>query len=208
MKIKVCGMKYPDNLQAIASLDIDYLGFIFYKPSKRYCANTLSPEIVTGLKTNAKKVGVFVNEPIDHLLNIVETYQLDAIQLHGEENTFYCNELKKTKKIIIKVFSVIDSLPIEQIKEFEPYVDYFLFDTKTPLYGGSGVSFDWNILTKYTSKTPFFLSGGIDAYFRLESIEMLSDLPLFALDINSKFEISPGLKDTEKVRTFIKDLKK
>jgi phosphoribosylanthranilate isomerase len=208
MKIKVCGMKYPDNLQTLAKMDIDYLGFIFYKPSKRYCAETLPAPLVTQLKTRAKKVGVFVNETIDDLLYIVDTYQLDMIQLHGDENISYCEKLKSTNKEIIKVFSIDNDLPLEEIHLFEPYIDYFLFDTKTPLYGGSGVSFDWSVLKKYTSKKPFFLSGGIDENFKLEDIKVLEGLPIMALDINSKFEISPGLKDIEKVRTFIQDLNK
>jgi phosphoribosylanthranilate isomerase len=208
MKLKVCGMKYPENLQTLASMDIDYLGFIFYKPSKRYCAETLTPEFVTSLKTKAKKVGVFVNESIDELIRIANDYQLDCIQLHGEESLEYCIQLKTLNKKIIKVFSVQDTLPMDSIKQFESYVDYFLFDTKTPLYGGSGVSFDWNLLKNYSSKTPFFLSGGIDEHFNITDIHMLLNLPIYALDINSKFETSPGLKDIEKVRKFIQDLKK
>ncbi|WP_428228757.1 phosphoribosylanthranilate isomerase [Flavobacterium sp.] len=194
MKLKICGMKYPENIIEIGSLLPDYMGFIFYEKSARYFNGTI-PELIGTIK----KVGVFVNQSQEEILEKVAKYNLQAIQLHGNESVEFLSELKKQlpKKIeIIKVFSADENFDFEIIKPFEPVCDYFMFDTKGKLPGGNGTSFDWKILKKYKSEKPFFLSGGIGIN-ELKAIEEISktNLPIYAVDINSKFEIEPGLKN-------------
>ncbi len=223
MKLKVCGMKYKDNIQAVAALQPDYLGFIFYEKSSRYFEGNI-PQ----LPKNIKKIGVFVNTPIAEVLEKSKKYDLQAIQLHGNESCEYCSELNiklnitsstvgstKTKNIptaikmtprieIIKVFSIKDDFDFSVLKEYEPHVDYFLFDTKGKLPGGNGYTFNWKVLEKYPSKKPFFLSGGIG----LEEVEKVKDmlktnLPIHVIDVNSKFEDQPGFKNIDKIKEFI-----
>jgi phosphoribosylanthranilate isomerase len=193
--IKICGMKYPDNILEVGSLLPDYMGFIFWKKSARYFDGTIPK-----LPQSIRKVGVFVNENIPVILEKVAKHDLRAIQLHGKESVEFCSELKT--KIdpsieIIKVFSVDDAFDFDVLKPFEAVSDYFLFDTKGKLPGGNGTTFDWKVLQNYPSNQPFFLSGGIG----LEEMEAVNEilktnLPIYAIDVNSKFEIKPGLKNT------------
>jgi phosphoribosylanthranilate isomerase len=217
MKFKVCGMKFSENMQQVAALQPDYLGFIFYEKSKRNFEG-----IIPELPKSIKKVGVFVNEYIEIVVSLVEEYQLEAIQLHGEESVEFIKELKQhvaeiaqvqkkgrknTPIEIIKVFSIIDSFDFELLKPYLDVVDYFLFDTKGEEKGGNGVHFDWRVLEKYPFQKPFFLSGGIG----LEDVEKLqqilqSNLPIYGLDVNSKFEIEPGKKNIEVLKKFKNNL--
>lgn len=189
MKLKICGMKYPDNILEVSQLLPDYLGFIFYEKSSRYFDGEI-PKIPKSIK----KVGVFVNQTSEEIISKIEKYDLDVIQLHGEETPDFCQNLRQEKVEIIKVFSVDDDFDFELLKEYENVCDYFLFDTKGKLHGGNGVTFNWEILKKYTSSKPLFLSGGIG----IEEISKIKTLnvPIYAIDVNSKFEIEPGLKDT------------
>ncbi|WP_026728114.1 phosphoribosylanthranilate isomerase [Flavobacterium denitrificans] len=201
MKLKICGMKYPENILEVGALLPDYMGFIFWKKSARYCNDTV-PELIKTIK----KVGVFVNQSQDEILEKVAKFNLQAVQLHGEESVEFCSELKEklSKEIeIIKVFSADENFDFEIIKPFENVCDYFLFDTKGKLPGGNGTIFDWNILKKYNSKKPFFLSGGIGME-ELNAIEEISKtkLPIYAVDVNSKFEIEPGLKNKNLLSNF------
>ncbi len=207
MKIKICGMKYQDNIKQVASLQPDYLGFIFYKKSKRNFNGEIPP-----IAENIKKTGVFVNESIDFILEKVDKYSLEAIQLHGDESPELCEELMLHKNLeIIKVFSIGDKFNFESLKEYEEVCNYFLFDTKGKERGGNGVAFNWELFKEYKSKKPYFLSGGI-------GLEELKDLLIFfkterskycfALDLNSKFEIEPGLKDVDRLKIFIENLKR
>lgn len=194
MKLKICGMKYPENILEVGALLPDYMGFIFWEKSARYFNGTI-PELI---KT-VKKVGVFVDQSQEEILEKVAKYNLQAVQLHGNESVDFLSELKGQlpKKVeIIKVFSTDENFDFEVIKPFEPVSDYFLFDTKGKLPGGNGTTFDWTILKKYNSKKPFFLSGGIGIK-ELKAIEEISktNLPIYAVDVNSKFEIEPGLKN-------------
>tara|TARA_B110001454_G_scaffold217827_1_gene244096 strand:+ start:55 stop:744 length:690 start_codon:yes stop_codon:yes gene_type:complete len=225
MKLKVCGMKYVENIQQVATLQPDYLGFIFYEKSKRNFEG-----IIPEFSKSIKKTGVFVNEYIEIVISLVEEYRLDAIQLHGDESVEYVSDLKnqlierralfieenkqiKKKKNqhyisdneveLIKVFGIKDEFNFDVLKPYLEVVDFFLFDTKGKERGGNGTKFDWSILEKYPFKKPFFLSGGIG----LEDVEEVqgiikSDLPIYALDINSKFEIKPGLKNINEVKNF------
>ena len=200
MKLKICGMKYPDNILEVGSLLPDYMGFIFWEKSARYFDG-----VIPDLPKSIKKVGVFVNETAEVILAKALKYDLQAIQLHGHESVEFCLNLKNeldSKIEIIKVFSVDDDFDFEVLKPFEAVCDYFLFDTKGKLPGGNGTTFDWKVLEKYPSSKPFFLSGGIGIE-ELEAVKEISktNLPLYAIDVNSKFEIEPGLKNINLVRT-------
>ncbi len=195
MKIKICGMKFSENILEVSDLLPDYLGFIFYEKSSRFFEGTI-PE----LPQSIKKVGVFVDASIKDIISKIQQYNLNIIQLHGDENPDFITNLVSELKIIdnknieiIKVFSVGTEFDFEKLKAFEIMVDYFLFDTKGDLRGGNGTTFDWTILEKYNSKKPFFLSGGIGIQ-ALENIKNLN-LPIHAIDVNSKFETAPGLKN-------------
>ena len=225
MKLKVCGMKFTENIQQVANLQPDYLGFIFYEKSKRNFEG-----IIPEFSKSIKKTGVFVNEYIEIIISLVEEYRLDAIQLHGDESLEYVADLKnqlkerrtlfldenkqiKKKKNkhyiseneveLIKVFGIKDEFNFDYLKPYLEVVDFFLFDTKGKERGGNGTKFDWSILKKYPFRKPFFLSGGIG----LEDVEAVqeiikSNLPIYALDINSKFELKPGLKNINEVKNF------
>ncbi|PDS24880.1 phosphoribosylanthranilate isomerase [Flavobacterium branchiophilum] len=204
VRLKICGMKYPDNILEVGSLLPDYMGFIFWEKSARYFDGQM-PD----LPQNIKKTGVFVNATKEEIEATVTKYDLQAIQLHGNESVTFCYDLKNTlaKKIeTIKVFSVDDAFDFQQLEDFETVCDYFLFDTKGKLPGGNGTTFDWKVLEKYPSEKPFFLSGGIG----LDEIDLVNeilktDLPIHAIDVNSKFEIAAGLKDKELLqKIFIK----
>jgi phosphoribosylanthranilate isomerase len=201
MKLKICGMKYPDNILEIGSLLPDYMGFIFWKKSARYFDGALP-----NLPQSIKKTGVFVNASQEDIVAKVSQYDLQAVQLHGHESVTFCQELKEylgNSIEIIKVFSVDSKFDFNELKPFESVCDYFLFDTKGKLPGGNGTTFDWKVLEKYPSQKPFFLSGGIG----LDEIDLVkqilkTDLPIYAIDVNSKFEIEAGLKDKEKLDRF------
>ena len=225
MKLKVCGMKYLENIEQVVGLQPDYLGFIFYEKSKRNFEG-----IIPEFSKSIKKTGVFVNEYVEIVISLVEEYRLDAIQLHGDESLEYVADLKnqlrerralfidenkqiKKKKNkhyiseneveLIKVFGIKDEFNFDILSPYLEVVDFFLFDTKGKERGGNGTKFDWSILEKYPFKKPFFLSGGIG----LEDVEDIQkivklDLPIYALDINSKFESKPGLKNINEVKKF------
>jgi len=200
MKLKICGMKYQDNITEIASLQPDYLGFIFHEPSPRNFEGSI-PE----LSKSIKKVGVFVDEKVEYIAQQIEKHKLSVIQLHGHETPEMCRLLKSTKAQVIKVFSIKDEFDFEILTPYEDVCDFFLFDTKGKLPGGNGYVFDWNVLTNYPSTKPFFLSGGIG----LDQLEKLKEFLnneaskyCYAIDVNSRFEIEPGLKIIEKLKEF------
>ncbi|MDI6050167.1 phosphoribosylanthranilate isomerase [Flavobacterium sp. XS2P24] len=205
MKLKICGMKYPDNILEVGSLLPDYMGFIFWEKSARYFDG-----VIPSLPKSLKKVGVFVNENTEVILAKAQKYDLQAIQLHGQESVAFCQDLRENLKQvqieIIKVFSVDDAFDFEVLKPFEAVCDYFLFDTKGKLPGGNGTTFDWKVLEKYPSSKPFFLSGGIGME-EMEAVKEIlkTNLPLYAIDVNSKFEIEPGLKNIELCKNIRRD---
>lgn len=206
MKLKVCGMKYPDNILEIAVLQPDYMGFIFYEKSSRYFTGTI-PQ----LPEHIKKVGVFVNATEEEIIQTIQTHHLNVIQLHGEESVLFCKTLRSvliktfpSKSIeIIKVFSVGGEFNFEVIQPFETICDFFLFDTKGELSGGNGFTFNWHLLKQYPSTKPYFLSGGIGLE-HAEALEIFRNNPIstycYAIDVNSKFEKAPGLKNKEKLQ--------
>ncbi len=204
MRVKVCGLANYENSCSVADLSPDYLGFLFYKQSKRYCI----PQIEVMPNGSSKRVGVFVNSPLDEILLRIEQYKLDGVQLHGEEPLSFCEELKSKlpEIILIKSFQIGSSEDLQDRDQFSPCCDLFLFDTASPLYGGSGKKFDWSLLSLYKGKTPFLLSGGI-GILDVEAILSLSHPLLYGVDINSRFELSPGVKDLNLVSEFIKRIK-
>ena len=207
MQIKICGMKYPENILEVSTLLPDYLGFIFYLKSPRF-ADRLDLSVLNSLPKNIKKVGVFVNESLENILTCIEKYNLDAVQLHGADNKKLCREIKEeAKTMVIKVFPIMASYNLKVTKEYEEVADLFLFDTKTDLYGGSGQKFNWNILHDYQGEKDFLLSGGISAD-DVKAIRKIEHPKMIGVDLNSRFEIKPGLKNVEMLRNFIEELNK
>ena len=198
-------MKSQKNIQAVAALKPDFMGFIFYPKSPRF-AEPLDVAALNALPSTIKKIGVFVNENLENILTICYKYKLDGVQLHGTELVEMCNELKKVGYIVIKAFPIAEAYNFKVTKAYEGVCDYFLFDTKTDAYGGSGLKFNWNMLDEYVGETPFLLSGGIAAD-DAEDIRKIEHPKFAGIDLNSKFEISPGLKNVELLRTFLKELR-
>ncbi|MCD8194433.1 MAG: phosphoribosylanthranilate isomerase, partial [Tannerellaceae bacterium] len=213
--VKVCGMREPENIREIATLDINWIGLIFYARSPRAINNsdwttshtTLLEETLSLLPgLPVKKVGVFVNATEEQVQEAAARYQLDYIQLHGNESPGFCHTLQKRGYRIIKVFSIASAADLANTGAYEGYADYFLFDTKCSGYGGSGKCFDWSVLTGYTGETPFLLSGGINP----ESAAAICSFehPRFAgIDLNSGFETAPGKKDAASLSLFLEQLK-
>lgn len=209
IKAKVCGINNSENLKSLITLPVDMVGFIFYDKSKRNCTLS-SEEVISAFNQphiTAKKVGVFVDAPIEFVLKIHEEFALDYVQLHGQESIFYCQELKEHKVNLIKAFQVDDSFCYSNTTAYSFFCDYFLFDAKGENPGGNGIQFNWDNLIKYKSKTPFLLSGGIGPN-DVDLIRSL-DLPrLKSVDINSAFEIEPGHKNLDIVADFIYKIKR
>ncbi|MDO6675528.1 phosphoribosylanthranilate isomerase [Tenacibaculum sp. 1_MG-2023] len=199
-------MKFIENIQQVAELQPDYLGFIFYEKSSRNFEGII-PKLPKGIK----KVGVFVNEYLEIVVSLIEEYQLDAVQLHGDESVAYIKELKQylSKVEVIKVFGIKYEFNFEVLEPYEEVVDYFLFDTKGKERGGNGVTFNWQILQNYNSTKPYFLSGGIgleevdelQSFFKREASKYC-----FAIDVNSKFETKPGIKSVKELKKFKKSI--
>lgn len=208
MQFKVCGIRDINQALALEAMGIDYIGFIFYAPSKRYVLAELSlADLKKFQPIHAKKVGVFVNEPIASLLNIVASAGLEMVQLHGDEDEVYISALKNKlmeKVKIIKVFRVGGAMPF--LDSFNTLADYYLFDTDSKMYGGTGAHFNWDVLKGNPIEKPYFLSGGIGPN-DITGIEVMKKTKagqtLVALDVNSQFEIEPGIKNLEKIKTFI-----
>jgi len=223
LQIKVCGITDIHQAVALEAMGVDYIGFIFYAPSKRYVLSSMSLEILNAFQpVHAKKVGVFVNESIELVVNTVMAAGLDVVQLHGDEDEAYFialnNKLKGLNVIatsqntneptsvvkLIKVFRVGDKMPM--VESYDAVADYFLFDTDSKLYGGTGAHFNWELLKGNAINKPFFLSGGIGPN-DLGGIEVMKQTKagktMIALDVNSQFELTPGVKNLEKIKTFI-----
>ena len=214
MKLKVCGMREADNITQLKALSPDYIGFIFYEKSKRFVGNSFRPD--PEVLKDIQKVGVFVNHSIDFIFSQVIRYQLDIIQLHGDESPDFCDAVKSpinrgARDIpnhvkTIKAFSVDENFDFQALDAYKPHCDYFLFDTKGKNYGGNGVAFDWQILKQYDNTVPLFMSGGIS----LDNVEDLlkfiqeNQLKVHAIDVNSRFEIEPALKDIDQLKKLYK----
>ncbi|MDO9635258.1 MAG: phosphoribosylanthranilate isomerase [Paludibacter sp.] len=199
--IKICGMRDSESIRQVGLLEADFMGFIFYSKSPRYVDDSVEL-IISNMPPSIKKTGVFVNESEDMIMQIVKKHELHAVQLHGNESANLCKSLKDKGLVVIKAFSIFSKDDFKQTQAYERMVDYFLFDTKTPNYGGSGLQFDWNTLEAYVGVTPFFLSGGIGAD-DMGAIARIKHPKFTGVDLNSKFETSPGIKDYDLLNSFI-----
>ena len=211
MKIKVCGITSVDEALALHKEGVNYIGFIFYPASKRYVLNKLTLEQIKNLQMpGVLKVGVFVNEPMENVIETADAAGLDMVQLHGDETSNYCKEMANHYPVI-KAFRIAETDNVAyKIAEFIEVVDYLLFDTASSMYGGSGISFDWSKLANATRQKPYFLSGGIgpdDALKITEYIHSGTAENCIALDLNSKFEIEPGKKNIALLHSFIPTIK-
>lgn len=205
-KIKICGMREEANLREIARLAPDYLGFIYYRKSPRYVGADFNPEWGPEMDS-IRKVAVFVDEPLESALDIMARAGYDAAQLHGNESPAYCRDIKAAGIQVIKAFGVDRDFDFSRLEAYEPVVDYFLFDAKTRDYGGSGKTFGWDLLQGYRGSRPFFLSGGLEPGNLKQALQATSGLPLYGLDLNSRIEQAPGLKDAEKASEAISMIK-
>lgn len=197
LRLKVCGLR--DNIAEVAALGPDYAGFIFYPNSPRYLGEDFE---MPALPESIKKVGVFVNESMDKVSLYVKKYQLDFVQLHGMESADDCKQLKSQGIGVIKSFAMEEGFDFSALEQYHSTVDYFLFDTKTKEFGGSGKAFNWELLKDYPLDKEYFLSGGIslDSLADLEFIDMSK---IHALDVNSRLEVKSGLKDVIALRSLV-----
>lgn len=202
MLIKICGLKYRENILAIGQLCPDFIGFIFYPKSKRYLAE--APELDT-LPESIQKVGVFVNPTFETVRRKIAEFSLDYVQLHGKETPEFCKELKQENIRIIKAFSVASAADLAAIRDYEENCTYALLDTRTSDYGGSGKCFDWTILEHYTAKLDFLLSGGLGLH-NIEEALQLRHPRLIGFDLNSRLEEKPGLKSIEQTSIIIQKI--
>lgn len=211
MLVKVCGMRDPKNIQDLLELPVDLMGLIFYKKSSRNVLDSQAAAIVAASGDKVKRVGVFVDEAIEVIIQKVAKFKLQYVQLHGKETaddcydvlaksakTFGCNDELK----IIKAFSVDEDFDFSTTKAYTPYCEYFIFDTKGKNAGGNGFQFDWNLLDEYKERIPFLLSGGIDAD-SAAAINGLNFPKMAGVDLNSKFEKSPALKNIDLLDRFL-----
>ena len=199
-------MRDPENISGVIAALPDYLGFIFYPKSKRFVGFQALPEVLSIVPDSVKKAGVFVDETPEKVLETVQILNLDVVQLHGNESSEYCQQIQDSGITVFKAFSVDEQFDFEKLNAYSGVCDYFLFDTKGQLPGGTGQKFNWQLLENYEGNIPFFLSGGIG----LDDLAVVLNFnhpQLFGIDINSGFEISPGLKDVEKVKNFISGIR-
>jgi phosphoribosylanthranilate isomerase len=196
MKIKVCGLKFPGNIEAVTALNPDYMGFIFYGKSPRF-VDEMGADILSRIPVSIKKTAVFVNENIETVSELITKYDFDAVQLHGNETPAFCGKLKGNIEVI-KAFGVDENFDFGQLNEYDGLVDFFLFDAKTSIHGGSGNTFDWNILNEYKLNIPFFLSGGLSLE-NIDEIKKINHTQFYGVDLNSRFETAPGMKDIYKL---------
>ena len=199
-------MREPKNIEQVAQLGVDMMGFIFYPKSPRYVSYVLAR---SDADRKVCRVGVFVNDSIPEILDKIHSFSLNAVQMHGNESRELCEQLREANGDIkiIKAISVSNARDIQKYKEYVGAVDYFLFDTKCKTVGGSGQQFDWQILDEYDGDVPFLLSGGIgpEDAFRIRTFHHSQCV---GIDLNSRFEIEPGVKDVEKLNKFLNEIKK
>ena len=199
MIVKVCGMRDAENIRQLEALGIDWMGMIFWPKSKRYVS---TPPVY--LPQHVRKVGVFVDASLDAIRQHVEDYQLDIVQLHGQESPDMLKVLKPLT--LIKAFNIATPEDLQKTEPYEGLADYFLFDTKGKSVGGNGEKFDWSVLASYQGETPFLLSGGIgpeDA----QDVKTFHHPKCIGIDLNSRFETEPGLKDITKLKQFLEAIR-
>lgn len=205
MKVKVCGMTDVDQIEGLVSLGVDFAGLIFYEKSPRYVAEKIDTITLQSLSQRIKLTGVFVNENAEKIKEMIDSYHLSAVQLCGSEPVDLCDEIRRYAEVI-KVIHVGNDNDFSLLaKRYYNHCDYFLFDTQSDKYGGSGKKFSWESLSEYSFSKPFFLSGGISAD-DADAIKTFSHPDFFGIDLNSRFEVSAGNKDLNKIKTFINQL--
>jgi phosphoribosylanthranilate isomerase len=205
MKIKVCGLKMPENILAVAALNPDFMGFIFYEGSPRYVGNQ-AEKMLENIPSSIQKTAVFVNKSAVEINTLIDKYHFDAIQLHGDEDPDFAYSFRNKVKVI-KAFGVDNTFNFEKLNDYVNKADYFLFDTKTEKHGGSGKPFDWSVLDNYQLDVPFFISGGVSPE-NLEQVLNLNHPQLYGIDLNSKFEDTPGVKNIEQLTKAFETVKK
>ena len=201
LKLKICGLRNSENIREISALQPDFQGFIYYAKSPRFVGD----DFVMPTSTT-KRVGVFVNESAEKIMEIAKRDKLDLVQLHGGEPPALAKALVEAGGLVMKVFSVDKDFDFNSVKAFVPYSQYFLFDTKTQGYGGSGKTFDWTLLNQYTNSTPFFLSGGLSPE-NIREVSQIKNPSFYGVDVNSGVEDLPGLKNISKLKELISILK-
>lgn len=199
LMLKVCGMRDAMNIREAAQLMPDFMGFIFYPASPRYVGQENISDRLKSLPGKIKKAGVFVDENPGSLVSIMNINDLDIVQLHGNESQGYCELLKKEGLVIMKSIRVGKEFDFRDMAPFIGVADYFLFDTKGTTYGGTGVPFEWEVLNDYPYEVPFFLSGGVGIE-NIDGVKRLRSKQLMAIDVNSRIESAPGIKDIEKLK--------
>ena len=197
IKLKVCGMRDASNILEVASLQPDYMGFIFYETSPRFVGEEF--RVPDNFPDHIERVGVFVNETAENITAISGKLKLTCVQLHGSESPEQCRLLKEKGLLVIKAFSVDDTFDFDQTKKYKPHVDFFLFDTKGKFHGGNAKRFNWEILRNYDQEIPFFLSGGLTPE-NITEISALEGMNIHAIDINSGVEVKPGWKNVTAIR--------
>ncbi len=222
MLFKVCGMRDEANIHALLHafqqtlpatnilsqkpiVPLPLMGFIFYAPSPRFVGTALKPAMMRLLGEHVQTIGVFVNAAKEEIAAKVHEYSLAGVQLHGKETPDFCRELRAIlpqKTLLLKAFSIAEKHDFISIADYEDAIDYALFDTKGAQHGGNGTRFDWALLNDYTAKIPFLLSGGIDLP-HAEEIKQIRHVQLAGVDINSRFEDAPALKNAEKIKQFL-----
>lgn len=207
LKIKVCGLRDVKNVKSVIKATPDIMGFIFYPGSYRYIGENPETILFSQIPPEIIKTGVFVNEDASDVYKIINRFSLNAVQFHGLESTDYCRQFRKDGFITIKTFGIEAGFDFNRLIPYMDDCDYFLFDTKTGGFGGSGKKFDWSILDDYRFDKPFFLSGGI-CFDDIQEIKNLRHNELYAIDINSGFEFSPGIKNTALIKLFIDEIRK
>jgi len=205
MKIKVCGLKEQDNINDIIQLEPHFIGLIFHPSSKRYIGHDSGLQRYLRSVTNVQKIGVFVNETYNTILEHIDTYGLNMVQLHGNESPEYCACLSGHIPII-KAFGIDADFDFDQLNYYRDSCAYFLFDTATQDYGGSGKSFDWQLIQRYHLSKPFILSGGISLK-NIQEVRQLKHKNLMCIDVNSRFETAPGIKDIQQIKTLIDEFR-
>jgi phosphoribosylanthranilate isomerase len=204
MLIKICGMRYMENIQSVSRYHPDFMGFIFYPQSPRYVKEDESLPVI---QANIKKVGVFVDQSWEEMIHLIDKHKLDGVQFHGHESEEMTARMKQRGLIVIKAFRIDRDFDFSLLSRYEAAVDYFLFDTKGKVPGGTGQTFDWSLLQYYSGSVSFLLSGGLSEQNIQQAVE-LKHARLAGVDLNSGVEISPGIKDLKKLSRVIQTINK
>lgn len=205
LKIKVCGLRSLEQIESLNAMGVDYCGLIFFRASPRFAGDAGLADALLQCPLHCKLTGVFANEQEEVIIQTIRDYGLKAVQLCGTESPGFCDSMRIHAEVL-KVFHLHDNFDFDQLEEYEQCCDYFLFDTKSQLHGGSGKKFNWDLLQYVNGKTPFFLSGGISPD-DLETISKIQHPSFVGIDINSRFEISPGIKNISVIQKFYDQIK-